>query len=51
MKLRDLNTLDRRIERLKAVMKRLRAERRLAILKTQHQKLKNKNGKQSISQH
>ena len=40
MSLRDIDTIDYRIERLQALMKRLRAERRLAVLREKHRDVK-----------
>jgi hypothetical protein len=38
--MRTINQIDNRIQRLQALMRRLRVERRLAILREQHQHLK-----------
>lgn len=40
MKLRTVNIIDHRISRLQALMKLLRAERRLAVLREKHHKIK-----------
>ena len=37
---KTVNQIDNRIERLRALMKRLRAERRVAILRERHQQIK-----------
>ena len=39
MKIRTISSIDNRIARLQALQKRLRAERRLAILREQHRSL------------
>jgi len=38
--MRSINSIDHRIARLRAVMKRLRAERRLAVLREKHREIK-----------
>jgi len=40
MRLRSTEVIDQRIARLQALIKRLRAERRLAVLREKHQKIK-----------
>lgn len=43
---RTLHQIDHRIARLQALMKRLRAERRLAVLREKHRQLKTTAGKE-----
>ena len=40
MRLRSVEKIDYRIDRLQALMKRLRAERRLAVLREKHREIK-----------
>jgi len=40
MYLRSIDSIDHRIARLQALMKRLRAERRLAVLREKHRRIK-----------
>ena len=40
MKLRNVNTIDHRINRLEALKKRLKAERRLALLREKQRQVK-----------